>query len=119
VKKDIIYLSFLFIILSVMFRIIFFSESFLVILRLVASIFWLFIIPGFAIMFYWHDRLDFLARLLLGAGLSAAMLGILSYYFGLAGIHIKYHFVFIPALLLVVAVFFVWGKVSSHESVKE
>ena len=92
-RKESAYLGILFLILFVIFKTLFFRESMVIIVRMVLSIFWLFIIPGFLLMYYWYDKLGFLERLIAGTALGAAVIGLLSYYIALAGLNVKYHWV--------------------------
>ena len=101
-KKELQYIGLLFLIASVIFKIVFLKESLIVLLRAVASLFWLFVLPGYAIMLYWKERLEFLERIAVGAGVSAAIIGIFSYYIGLLGLNIKYHGVLLPLIIILI-----------------
>jgi uncharacterized membrane protein len=101
VKQEALKLALLFISLAVITKLVLYNESILVVLRLIASMYWIFIIPGFLIMYHWKDHLDFVQRLLIGFAFSAAVIGISSYYLGLAGIHIKYHFMILPTAVII------------------
>jgi len=103
-KKELMYALFLFLIALVIFKIAFFNENLVVLLRNVLSLFWLFVIPGYFIMLYWQEKLDFIERFFAGIILSAAVIGISSYYFGLIGLNIKYHAVFMPLLMIAVGI---------------
>src|SRR3989338_2433872 len=72
--------------------------------ELMYALFWLFVIPGYFIMLYWQEKLDFIERFFAGIILSAAVIGISSYYFGLIGLNIKYHAVFMPLLMIAVVI---------------
>ncbi|MBS3097344.1 hypothetical protein J4209_00960 [Candidatus Woesearchaeota archaeon] len=110
IKKESINLLILLVIAIVIFKIVFFKEIFLVIIRTVLAFFWMFIIPGFALMYYWHEKLSFLERFAIGAALSGAVIGLSSYYFGLLGLNIKYHGILLPSLSLIVGVIIIWKK---------
>ncbi|MFH0979310.1 MAG: hypothetical protein V1837_08505 [Candidatus Woesearchaeota archaeon] len=103
-RKEISVLATLFIVLFIIAKIVFFLENFFVVLRLVASLFWLFVLPGYAIMLYWNESLDLPKRLLLGFALSAAVLGISSYYLGILGLHIRYHLFVIPTAMIILGI---------------
>ena len=90
----------LFLISSLIFKIIYFKEDLFVTLRIVLSLFWLFLLPGYSIMLYWKEKLDFTERLVAGVALSAAIIGILSYYIGLLGLSMKHHAVLLPLALI-------------------
>lgn len=70
------------------------------------SFYWLFIIPGQVMLFNFKDTFDFKVRLILGTVLGLGIYGILSYYIGLMGIQVKYHWAIIPFLIMLVSVIF-------------
>ena len=102
IRKESAYIGILFLALLVVFKIVYYKESITVLLRSAASLFWLFAVPGYFIMLYWREKLDFTERILIGIGLSAAIIGISSYYLGLIGMGIKYHGIFMPLALLLI-----------------
>ena len=63
-------------------------ENFIVLLRNVLSLFWLFVLPGYFIMFYWKEKLGFIERVVVGIGIAAGIMGGSSYYLGLAGVNL-------------------------------
>jgi uncharacterized membrane protein len=99
-------LGIMFIVVLIAFKIAFFKENFIILLRNVLSLFWLFALPGYFMLLYWKNKLDFLERFIIGTSLSAATIGIVSYYFGLLGLNINYHFVLIPLLLIILGFVF-------------
>ncbi len=101
-KKEAIYIVIIFVVVSISFKIAFFRENIAVLLRNVLSLFWLFALPGYFIMFYWREKLEFLERFTIGFVLSAAVIGIFSYYFGLLGINIRLHALLLPLILILV-----------------
>ncbi len=105
VKKEFTYLGILLVVFIVLFQAIFFKENFLINLRTVLSIFWMFILPGYFILFYWQEKLDFTERTIISIALSAAIIGIFSYYFGLIGLNIKYHAIIFPLVLISIGIF--------------
>lgn len=109
-KKEFGIIGVLFIVFLIVFKILFYKESFFVVVKTVFGLFWLFALPGFALMYYWHDKLDFLERLVIGVVFGAALVGSLSYYLGLLGLHAKYHGIILPLALLIVALIIVWKK---------
>ncbi len=100
----------LFLLVLVIFKIAFYKEDFTVLLRTVLSLFWLFALPGYCIMLYWHDKLDFMERFIIGIILSAGITGILSYYLGLIGLNIKYHTILLPFAVMAVGLIAVMKK---------
>ncbi|MBD3310695.1 hypothetical protein GF351_05760 [Candidatus Woesearchaeota archaeon] len=102
-QKELKMLGITLIILFAGFQTVFYKEPLLSNIRIVLSISWM-LLPGFFCMYYWSQKLDFLERLVAGAALSAALIGIASYYVGLMGIHVKYHLAILPAALLAVGI---------------
>jgi hypothetical protein len=99
-KKESIYILIILIISIVVFKLSFFKESFLTVIRTVFSFFWLFVLPGHIIMLRWKQSLGFLERIIVGIIISLALMGTISYYFGLMGLHTKFHQVIIPVVLI-------------------
>jgi hypothetical protein len=102
VIKDIKKIGMFFVIGVILFQMVFFRENFLVVLRAVFSLFWIFLIPGFSIMYHWREKIDFFERIAIGIAASAGLIGISSYYIGLIGMDIKYHGIVLPAAILVI-----------------
>ena len=103
-KKESAYLGILFLAFLAVFKIIYFKDDFIVSLRFVASLFWLFVLPGFCLMLYWKEKLDFTERIIIGIAVSAAIIGISSYYIGLMGLNIKYHGIILPSVLILTGI---------------
>ncbi|MDP7263090.1 MAG: hypothetical protein QF436_01555 [Candidatus Woesearchaeota archaeon] len=101
VKKEFKFIGILFLLALVIFKIAFFKEDLMILFRTVLSLFWLFALPGYFIMLYWKEKLEFTERFVVGIALSAAIIGILSYYIGLLGLNIKYHMFVLPLVLIV------------------
>jgi uncharacterized membrane protein len=94
----------MFVLVLIAFKILFASESFSVVLRTVAAVFWLIFLPGYAITFYWIEKLKFYERFIIGIAISTAIIGLLSYYIGLMGLNIKYHAVLLPLVLIIIGI---------------
>lgn len=109
-KKELLIIGVIFAVTFIAFKIIFLSENFLVVLRTVFAIFWLLVLPGYFIMFYWKEELQFFERLIIGVAVGTAITGLLSYYIGLLGLHIKYHTFLLPIILIVIGVVLNWRK---------
>ena len=106
IKKEMQYIGLLFLVFLVIFRIVFFKENLIVLFRIVLSLFWLFVLPGYFIMLYWREKIDFIERFIIGIALAAGIIGISSYYLGLAGLNIKYHTFILPLGLILVGIIF-------------
>jgi uncharacterized membrane protein len=109
-KKEFAYILALFVIFLIIFKIIFFKSDFFIVFKTVLSIFWLFALPGYFLMLYWHEKLRFTERLTIGIAFSAAIIGILSYYLGLIGLNIKFHVILLPLVMILVGGFVGYRK---------
>ncbi len=89
-------------------QVVFFAEGFFVIVKTVSVLFWLFVLPGLGITYLW--KLEFLERLALSVAVSAALVGIASYYMGLAGIHVTISSVALPAICIATGMLVVFRK---------
>ncbi|MFH1590871.1 MAG: hypothetical protein ABIC95_03000 [archaeon] len=92
-------------------QIAFFKENPLGVIRTVFGLAWVFLLPGFMVMYLWVDRFSFLERFIIGFGVSGAIIGIVSYYLGLMQVHIKYHTIILPILLIALGAFFIYKKI--------
>jgi uncharacterized membrane protein len=106
VKKESIYLAIVFLALLLILKIVFFKENFVVLTRYTFSLFWLFILPGYSAMLYWREKIEFVERIVVGFAVSAAVIGVFSYYIGLIGLNIKYHIFLLPLILIIAGIFF-------------
>jgi hypothetical protein len=104
IKKELAYIGILFVIVLIIFQIAFYKENFIIVLKIVLSLFWLFVLPGYFIMFYWEKKLGFLERFVIGIALSAAIIGIFSYYLGLVGLNIGLHAITLPSVLILIGI---------------
>ncbi len=98
-KKELKYLVYLFIILIIFTKIVFYNELILTITRLISSWYYLFLLPGFSWLYYWNE-LSFMHRFIIGFGASLAVVSISSYYLGLLGISLSAYVYLIPALII-------------------
>ena len=85
---------------------VFFAEGFFVVLKTVSFIFWLLVLPGFGMTYVWDLR--FAERLALSVAISAGIVGIASYYLGLAGIHIAVSSVALPVICIIAGILVVF-----------
>ncbi len=102
IKKELQYIGVLFFISLIVFKIAFFNEDLIILARTTLSLFWIFALPGYFLMLYWKEKLVFMERFIIGIALSAAIIGISSYYIGIIGLNIKYHTALLPILLILV-----------------
>ena len=106
VKKESAYLGVLFLALLLILKIVFFKDNFTVLVKYAVSLFWLFILPGYSAMLYWREKIEFVERIVVGFAVSAAVIGVFSYYIGLIGLNIKYHIFLLPLILIIAGIFF-------------
>ena len=104
IKKELQYLGILLIAALIIFKIAFFKEDIIILLRNVLSLFWLFVLPGYFIMLYWKEKIGFVERFFIGTLLSAAIIGISGYYIGIAGLNIKFHAMILPLIIIFIGV---------------
>lgn len=110
IKQELVWLILLAAAGLIGFKIVFYNESLLVLARIVASLIWLFVLPGFAILYYWHEKLEFAERLIAAVPLSTVLVAIPSYYLGLLGLHIAYHGVLLPLAVIAVGIVLLYRK---------
>ena len=84
------------------FKIAFYKESIINILRIILSSYWLFILPGYAILLKFKENFEFSVRFILGTVLGLGIYGVFSYYLGLVGINVHYHWMIIPTAIIAV-----------------
>lgn len=118
-KDEVKPLGILFLLSIIILKILFYKESILIILKLVASFFWMFILPGFILMYNWQEKINFIERLIISIALSAAIIGISSYYLGIIGIHIKFHGILLPAIFIILGFLILLKKKSYSNKQKE
>lgn len=111
ILKEVGLLGILFFAALIIFKIVFYNESIFVVLRVVASLYWLFVIPGFCFMYLWQD-LRFYERLIIGCVIGLVIMGAVSYYVGILGLHTKYHTVFLPLLIMLPTLAYLYFKKS-------
>ena len=102
--KELANIGLLFLLSLAIFKIVFFKENLLILLRSALSLFWLFVLPGYFAMLYWKEKLDFAERIVAGSILCAALIGIAGYYISLIGLNIKYNAVLLPLAIIIIGV---------------
>ena len=116
---EIPYLGALLLLSLIMFKIVFFRSSVLTVSRSVLSLFWIYAIPGYFVMIYWNDKINFLERFFIGIAVCAAITGISSYYLGLLGLNIVYHMFLLPLVIMGIGYFFFYRKMQKSGKDKE
>ncbi len=108
--KEIKKISLFFLVLFIIMEIALFNSTILLVLRITASIFFLFVLPGFCIMFLWYNKFDFLERLIIGIVVSVALEGIISYYLNLLNIHSRFYGIISIIIILTSALVLIYLK---------
>ncbi len=93
----------------VILKIAYYKESIFEVVRTAAALFWLFVLPGYAMTLYWLGKIGFIERIVLGAVAALAVNGILSYYLGLVGLKLQNQTLILPAAVIVISVAFAAG----------
>ncbi len=91
---------------TIAFQIAFYNESILTNIRIVFSLFWLFVLPGYFLMLKWHDDVSFMLRLGIGTALGFAVIGTLSYYLAMLGLNFYIQSVVLPIVLSIAGFLF-------------
>jgi uncharacterized membrane protein len=99
--KEFFYIIIIIIISIIIFEIVFLHDPIINNIKAIFAFFWSFIIPGFFIMYYWVDKLEFIERIIMSFAVSTASIWIITYYTGLAEFHIKYIAWFIPPIYII------------------
>ena len=115
-KKELLIIVLIFIAALIAFKVIFLPESFLVVFRTVLAIFWLLVLPGFFIMFYWREELKFFERLIIGIAVGTSIIGLASYYIGLMGLNIKHHTILLPSIMIAAGLITAFNKKPSQHT---
>ncbi len=110
IKKEAIYMGIAFLLLSAILKIIFLQENIIIVLRTAFSMFWLFVLPGFVIMYNWHDKLDFIERLIIGTVLGMAIVGVIGYNLSVLGLNMRYQAALLPPLAIAAGIVIIYRK---------
>lgn len=115
-KKEMINIGILFLIAVIILKMVFYKQDTLTVIRIALSLFWLFVIPGFTLMYYWKEKLDFLTRLIAGTILGIAVTGVLGYNLGILGINLTIQTIILPVLCIAFGLFLASKKNSNRNS---
>jgi len=90
IKKDFIYIALAFIISLVLFKIVFYDEKFIIILRLSFALFYQFV-PGFFLTYVFFNNPKLIQKFILGFGFTVIFFPLIGYYLGILGLDIKFY----------------------------
>lgn len=79
------------------------DENITTVARTAAAIYWLFVIPGYAVMLHWRGHLGFVERVVVGTVAAMAVVGVSSYYLGLIGLKLQNQTLILPAAVIVIS----------------
>ncbi|MFH1182171.1 MAG: hypothetical protein V1702_04390 [Candidatus Woesearchaeota archaeon] len=99
-KQELITLGIAFAVAFIILQVTFYRESALTVLRLAAGLFWLFTIPGMAILWWWKEKISPAAMVVMGTILGMAVVGIASYYLGVLGLNLRYSAIILPIVII-------------------
>jgi hypothetical protein len=117
-KKEGAYLLLVLLALFAALKIAFFREDAIIVFRTAFALFWLFVLPGFSVLLYWKEHLSFLQRLIISIPLSAALIGIASYYLALVGFNVNYHAYILPPVMIAAGVVCYYRGLSANKDVE-
>lgn len=109
-KGELIGHAALYILLSILFQIAFYRESVVVVQRFLGGLYWLFVLPGATLLLAWGKRWGFVERAVAGSVLALAIVGTVSYYLGLLGLHVKYHGFLLTPVLVAIGIVACWRR---------
>ena len=101
IMHELINIALIFLVMNIIFKIIFNKESMGEIIKLTSSLFWLFVLPGFFLMYFWQEELDFLERIIIGSVLGVALFGVIGYNLNLSGLRLSLHGWILPVVAII------------------
>jgi hypothetical protein len=98
-KKEAVYLLIILAAMIVLLKAGFYKEGMLDLIRISMVLFLQFVAPGYLLTLRFSNKLDFLERTVPGTLFSMLATGLVSYYFGIMGLNVRFHTILIPVLL--------------------
>ncbi|MEM4254073.1 MAG: hypothetical protein QXR48_01665 [Candidatus Woesearchaeota archaeon] len=109
-KKEIIkelkWLALGYVALVIVFIIAFQNTAVVTLLRTTASVYWMFVLPGYALSLC--SKQGFVERFIIGVSVQAAVFGLASYYAGLLGWHVATHGFILPLFSIIIGIILWW-----------
>ncbi len=102
IKQELKWLAIGYILFSIEVFIAFQKSGFGEILRTTAGIYWMFVIPGYALSLC--SKKGFMERFIIGLSVQAAVFGLAGYYAGLLGWHAATHGFVLPLISIIVGI---------------
>ena len=104
-KQEAAWLAATFAVFMVILYIAYQDESIAAVAKTAAATYWLFVIPGYAVMFHWRAQLGFIERIVAGTVAAMVVVGVASYYLGLMGLKLQNQTLILPALVIIISAF--------------
>lgn len=119
IKQELKWLALGYIALSIIFYIAFKNSSTGQILRTAAALYWMFVLPGYALSLC--SKQGFVERFIIGVSVQAGVIGLASYYAGLLGWHVASHGIVLPIFSIIIGIILWWKRektLNHHSSVQ-
>jgi ABC-type uncharacterized transport system permease subunit len=108
ITQELKWLALGYVALSIAFFVAFQKTETGALLRATASIYWMFVLPGYALSLC--SRQGFVERFIIGVSVQAAVFGLASYYAGLLGWHVATHGLVLPFLSIIIGIILWWKR---------
>lgn len=109
-KQDILWIIAATVIIGIIIKILFPLSGITEVAKLVAGVLWLFSLPGYCIMLPWRNEIELKERIIVGMLAAAGLFAVSSYYFGILGLHIKYHTILFPIIVVLASIILLYSK---------
>ncbi len=107
IKEELKWLAIGYVLFSIAIYVAFRNSSIAEILRTTAGIYWMFVLPGYALSLC--SKQGFVERLIIGLSVQSAVFGLASYYAGLLGWHVATHAIVLPLISIIIGII-LWRK---------
>ena len=101
--KELKTIAIFFVAAVIIMKIAYYKEGIVEVIRVSASLFWLFVIPGYAMTLYWKEYLGFIERAIVGTVAAISISSITSYYLGLLGLKLQNQTILLPLAIIVLS----------------
>lgn len=105
-----------FILVMIIFKIVYYNESILNIIRFLLALFWVYLLPGFFILSIWKDKFNSLERVIGGFAVGAAIIPLISYLLALINSQLRVITYVFPLLVLIFCLFVIYKKKDKEDS---
>ena len=109
-KKEVTFIGIVFLATYGIFQAVFIKENPISVIRTVAGLYWLYILPGYAFMMMFEDKLEAVERLIIGTLAGMAVVGVVGYNLTVIGINMRYHFIILPPAMISLGIFLALQK---------